>query len=70
VLTEVERKITALGKIVGNTPLLGNHFERRGRQHVIYAKSEQVNMTGSIKDRMAPHIMKEAYATGEFDRAT
>ena len=66
VLAEVEQKISALSKIVGNTPLLGIYFAYRGRQHVIYAKSEQVNMTGSIKDRMALHILKQAYATGRI----
>jgi cysteine synthase A len=66
VLAEVERKISALSRIIGNTPLLGIHFEYRGQRHVIYAKSEQVNMTGSIKDRMALHILKEAYATGRI----
>src|SRR5208283_1795005 len=70
VLAEVEQKISALSRIIGNTPLLGIHFAYRGQQHVIYAKSEQVNMTGSIKDRMALHILKEAYAADEFDRAT
>lgn len=66
VLAEVEQKISALSKIIGNTPLLGIHFEYRGQQHVIYAKSEQVNMTGSIKDRMALYILKKAYATGRI----
>src|ERR1039457_7636143 len=32
----------------------------------IYAKSEQLNMTGSIKDRMALHILKTAYAEGKI----
>lgn len=41
----------------------GHALRVPGRQHVIYAKSEQVNMTGSIKDRMKLHILKEAYAT-------
>lgn len=63
---EVQQKINALSKIIGNTPLLGIHFAYRGRQRVIYAKSEQVNLTGSIKDRMALHILKEAYATGQI----
>src|SRR5208283_2360257 len=66
VLAEVEQKISALSRIIGNTPLLGIHFAYRGQQHVIYAKSEQVNMTGSIKDRMALHILKEAYAAGRI----
>ncbi len=66
VLAEVEQKISALNKIIGNTPLLGIHIAYRGQQRVIYAKSEQVNMTGSIKDRMALHILKEAYTTGRI----
>jgi len=52
--------------VIGNTPLLGIHFEHQRRRQVIYAKSEQVNMTGSIKDRMALHILKEAYGTGRI----
>ncbi len=31
---------------------------------MIYAKSEQVNLTGSIKDRMALHILEQAYTVG------
>jgi cysteine synthase A len=33
---------------------------------VIYAKSEQLNLTGSIKDRMTLHILKEAYRSGQL----
>jgi cysteine synthase A len=33
---------------------------------VLYAKYEQANMTGSIKDRMALHILRQAYATGRI----
>jgi hypothetical protein len=33
---------------------------------VIYAKSEQLNMTGSIKDRMALYILQRAYADGQI----
>jgi len=51
---------------VGNTPLLEISFEFRGRQRVIYAKCEQLNLTGSIKDRMALHILKEAYRNGQL----
>lgn len=53
-----------LKHMIGNTPLLGIHFTYRGRQRVIYAKAEHVNMTGSIKDRMAFHILRKAYAEG------
>ena len=30
----------------------------------LYAKAEQLNMTGSIKDRMALHIIQEGYVRG------
>src|ERR1051326_5626010 len=50
--------------LVGNTPLLGINFLYRGEPRVIYAKAEHVNMTGSIKDRMAFHILQQAYETG------
>ena len=33
---------------------------------MIYAKAEHVNMTGSIKDRMAFHILKKAYQEGKI----
>ena len=32
----------------------------------IYAKAENMNMTGSIKDRMAIHIIKKAYSRGKI----
>jgi cysteine synthase A len=59
-------KLAALGRIIGNTPLLGIHFRYRGTHRVVYAKSEQMNMTGSIKDRMALHIVRQAYASGRL----
>jgi cysteine synthase A len=58
--------LSGLSQIIGNTPLLEIPFEFRGKQHVIYAKSEQLNLTGSIKDRMALHILKEAYRSGQL----
>jgi cysteine synthase A len=48
--------------LVGNTPLLAVHFLYKGKRRVIYAKAEHVNMTGSIKDRMAFHILQRAHA--------
>ena len=50
--------------IIGNTPLLEIHYAYRGERRIIYAKAENINMTGSIKDRMAYHILKQAYAAG------
>ena len=55
-------RIRGLGSLIGNTPLLAIKFQFRGHQRTIYAKAENLNMTGSIKDRMAFHIMEQAYA--------
>lgn len=52
-----------LENLVGNTPMLAIHFNFRGRQQTIFAKAEYLNLSGSIKDRMALHILKEAYRT-------
>lgn len=55
-----------LQHLVGNTPLLEISYKFRGRQRVIYAKAEQFNMTGSIKDRMALYILNRAYREGRI----
>jgi len=47
--------------MIGNTPLLEIRFSFQGQSRLIYAKAEHMNMTGSIKDRMAFHILKRAY---------
>ena len=53
-----------LKHMIGNTPLLVIRFTYKGSPRVIYAKAEHINMTGSIKDRMAFHILKRAYQQG------
>ncbi|HEX7321180.1 MAG TPA: cysteine synthase family protein [bacterium] len=53
-----------LRHLIGNTPLLELHFIYRGGPRVVYAKAEYLNFTGSIKDRMALHILKRAYEKG------
>lgn len=58
------RKIRGLKTLIGNTPLLAIDLEFNGEPRTIYAKAENLNMTGSIKDRMAIHILKEAYENG------
>ena len=63
---QLGQKIAALRVLVGNTPLLGIRYSFGARQRIIYAKCEQMNLTGSIKDRMALHILKTAYATGDL----
>ncbi len=57
------RKFHSLQHVIGNTPLLEVYVSFRGSRRVIYAKAEHLNMTGSIKDRMAFHILRKAYFT-------
>ena len=60
------RKANVLGSLIGNTPLLAVEFLYRGERRLIYAKAENLNMTGSIKDRMAFHIIKRGYDRGNL----
>ena len=51
--------------LIGNTPLLAVAFAvDGGPPRRIYAKAESLNLTGSIKDRMALHILRRARDTG------
>jgi cysteine synthase len=59
--TGTSKSIQGLSGLIGNTPLLEIEFNYKGKPGHIYAKAEHLNMTGSIKDRMALYIMKEAY---------
>jgi cysteine synthase A len=59
--TGISASIQGLANLIGNTPLLEIEFLFKGKPRKIYAKAEYLNLTGSIKDRMAFHIMREAY---------
>ncbi|HEX8871171.1 MAG TPA: PLP-dependent cysteine synthase family protein, partial [Candidatus Acidoferrum sp.] len=59
-------KFKALARLVGNTPLVSIHFRYQGSQRVLFAKSEYLNLTGSIKDRMALCILRKAYEDGRI----
>ena len=62
----IARRFQSLRKLVGNTPLLALHLKVAGEPRTIYAKYESLNLTGSIKDRMALHILQRAYETGQI----
>lgn len=64
--TPSPRSLDAVCQLIGNTPLLEIHYRFRGRERKLYAKYESMNMTGSVKDRMASHILKDAYASGRI----
>ncbi|HYA63979.1 MAG TPA: PLP-dependent cysteine synthase family protein [Candidatus Sulfotelmatobacter sp.] len=59
-------KFKALTRLVGNTPLISIHFRYHGVHRILFAKSEYLNLTGSIKDRMAVRILQKAYAEGKI----
>ena len=61
---ETGRRIAHLGNLVGNTPLLAIDLEYRGRPYRVWAKAENLNMTGSIKDRMALNILRRGHERG------
>src|SRR4051812_19953357 len=63
----VPAKCKALKHMIGNTPLLAIRLLYRGQERVVYAKAEHLNLTGSIKDRMAFHILKKAYQEQRID---
>jgi cysteine synthase A len=65
-MSDLSAKVAALAALVGDTPLLEIHYLLNGKQGRVYAKYESMSMTGSVKDRMALHILGRAYESGEL----
>ena len=63
---DIQKRLLGLKSIIGSTPLLKIDYRYKGVPRTIYAKAEYHNLTGSIKDRMAYHILNEAYKSGEL----
>ena len=59
-----QEKFDHIASLISNTPLLEIHFTYYGEARRLFAKAEHYNLTGSIKDRVAYHILKKAYHTG------
>ena len=51
-------------KLIGNTPMINIKYEYQGKKKNIYVKLEMFNLTGSIKDRVAYYIIKNAKKRG------
>jgi cysteine synthase len=62
----VTERFRALDAMVGNTPLLALRLRLKTQEHTIYAKAEFLNLTGSIKDRMALYVLQAAYREGRI----
>ncbi len=58
------RRLKGLRRMVGDTPLVSVRLRYRGRECRVHAKAEYLNLTGSIKDRMAFHICRTAIEQG------
>lgn len=53
-----------ISHLIGDTPMLRLHYRLDGREGCVYAKLEAYNFTGSIKARMAAHILARAVGDG------
>jgi len=53
---------------IGNTPLIKIKYKYKEKEDYIYTKLESYNLTGSIKDRVAYYIIKQAYSEGKLKR--
>ena len=53
---------------IGNTPLIKIKYKYNGKENFIYTKLESYNLTGSIKDRVAYYIIKQAYKEGKLKK--
>lgn len=58
------KRFQNIAGLIGNTPLLEIRFRYKGEHRRLFAKAEHYNLTGSIKDRVAYHILKKAYWQG------
>jgi cysteine synthase A len=61
---ETKKTLDVLDKMIGHTPMVEIRYSYDGHEGSVFAKCENYNFTGSIKDRMALYILKEAYRTG------
>src|SRR5262245_57889355 len=65
-MRDFTERLASLWNVVADTPLLQIRCRYRGIERCIHAKFETGGLTGSIKDRMALHILESAYARGEI----
>lgn len=63
------KRFQNIAGLIGNTPLLEIHFRYKGEHRRLFAKAEHYNLTGSIKDRVAYHILKKAYWQGTISES-
>lgn len=62
----IQQQFNNLSNMIGNTPLLEIKLKYKGEERAIYAKAEYYNLSGSIKDRMAFHVLRKAYESNSI----
>ena len=60
----MQERFDGISAMINNTPLLELSLHYKGTERKVYAKAEYYNFTGSIKDRIVLHIMKQFYDDG------
>ena len=60
----MKTNLNELDRMIGNTPMICINYRYKGKEGAVYVKCEYYNFSGSIKDRMALFILKEAYKSG------
>ena len=50
--------------LVGNTPMIRIRYRLDGQEQSVWAKLEAYNLSGSIKDRLAAHVITKSTANG------
>ncbi|MHB8876671.1 MAG: PLP-dependent cysteine synthase family protein [Myxococcaceae bacterium] len=58
--------VDGLMALIGRTPLLELRYRFDGKPRRLFAKYEALNLTGSVKDRMAAWILGHAYQAGDL----
>lgn len=65
----IQKQIKIIDEISGsfsNTPVIKIVISYLGREYSVYGKYETCSFSGSVKDRMIRHIIKNAYETGKL----
>jgi len=65
-MDDFRERLLSLWNLVGDTPLIQVRCRFHGVERCVYAKYEAGSLTGSIKDRMALHILERAYEEGRI----
>lgn len=65
-LLSMKTEFKEIKKLVSGTPLVEIDCLFRGQKHKVFAKCEWYSLTGSIKDKVAYQIFKDAYETGKL----